>query len=48
MRDIVVGVLIVAVVMVLLLGLVLGLDAALEGYESGGWCNMTDGSCYPK
>ena len=47
MKDMVVGILIVAIVFALLLGIVVGLDAALEGYESPGWCNLSDGSCYP-
>lgn len=47
MKDMVIGVLIVAAVLALLLGLVVALDAALEGYESPGWCNLSDGSCYP-
>lgn len=47
MKDIVISILIVAVVFCLLLGLVVGLDAALEGYEGSGFCNLSDGSCYP-
>ncbi len=47
MKDMMVGVLIVAIVFSLLLGLVVALDAALEGYESVGHCNLSDGSCYP-
>ena len=48
MRDQVIGVLIVAAVMALLLGLIMFLNVALEGYESEGFCSLSDGSCYPK
>lgn len=47
MKDAVTAILIWAIVLGVLLGLVVGLDAALEGYESPGWCNLSDGSCYP-
>ncbi|KKL96771.1 hypothetical protein LCGC14_1841190 [marine sediment metagenome] len=48
MKDQLIGVLIVAIVIAVLLGLMLAVDAALEGYVSPGWCNLSDGSCYPK
>lgn len=41
------GLLIWAAVLLFLLALYLGCDAALQGYESSPWCNMSDGSCYP-
>jgi hypothetical protein len=47
MKDIMVHLLIWGAVFLFLLLLYLACDAALEGYESGGWCNLSDGSCYP-
>lgn len=41
------AILIWTAVILFLLVLYLGCDAALQGYESGGWCNLSDGSCYP-
>ncbi len=47
MKDTVTAILIWIVVLGLMLVLVLFLNWALEGYESAGHCNMSDGSCYP-
>ncbi len=47
MRDQIVGVLIVVTVFLFLLGLFLLVSWGLEGYESVGHCNLSDGSCYP-
>ena len=47
MKDQVIGILIVAAVMLILLGLFMAVSWGLEGYTGPGFCNMSDGSCYP-
>ncbi len=47
MKDAVTAILIWAVVLGIGLALVLFLNWALTGYESPGFCNLSDGSCYP-
>jgi hypothetical protein len=47
MKDQIVGTLIVIAVMLALLGLFMLVSWGLEGYASPGFCNMSDGSCYP-
>ncbi len=47
MKDTLTAILIWATVLCIGLALVLFLNWALDGYESTGWCNLSDGSCYP-
>jgi len=48
MREVITAWLILATVFLVGLALVLFLNWALAGYELGGFCNLSDGSCYPK
>ena len=47
MKDAVTAILIWAIVLGIGLALVLFLNWGLDGYESAGHCNLSDGSCYP-
>ncbi len=48
MKDTVTAILIWAIVFAVGLAIVLFLNWGLEGYTGPGFCNLSDGSCYPR